>query len=181
MMKTKQSTGLFWVQNYLTWILYGVGALLFALIQAAPRFLPTIANARPAPLILLAVCVAMLEGPRVGAAVAVLAGLLWDMYSFHVFGLNAILLLSIAVAVGLLVEWFLRSNFLSAMVLCVGGVLVHTLLEWLLCYALFLHEETGSILLKVYLPNALYTILLAPFVYGLVLTTARFLRRRKNG
>ncbi len=180
-MKTKRSTGLFWVQNYLAWILYGIGALLFALIQAAPRFLPTIANARPAPLILLAVCVAMLEGPRVGAAVAVLAGLLWDMYSFHIFGLNAILLLCVAVTVGLLVEWLLRSNFLSAMVLCAGGILTHTLLEWLLCYALFLHEEAGMVLLKVYLPNALYTMLLAPFMYGLVLMTARFLRRRKNG
>lgn len=180
-MKTKRSTGLFWVRNYLSWILYGLGALLIVLLQMAPRFFPVILNARPAPLLLFVVCVAVFEGPKVGAAVGVFAGLLWDLYSFRLFGLNAFILLLISITVGLLVQWLLRANFLSGMLLCAGGVLAHTLLDWLLCYALFLHNETGVVLLHVYLPNALYTMALAPFIYWMVLVMARFLRRHRKG
>jgi len=180
-MKTKQSTGFFLGKNYLSWLLYGGIAFLLMLMQTAPRFFPVIGNARPAPLILFVVCVAILEGPRTGAVIAVIGGLLWDLYSFRLFGLNAMLLLLISVAVGLLVQWLLRANFLSGMILCVGGVLTHALFEWLLCYALFLHEETGAVLWQVYLPNALYTVLLAPFMYWCVLFIARMLRRKQRG
>ena len=179
-MKTKRSTGFFWVQHYLTWIVYGFCALLIMLMQMAPRFFPVIFDARPTPLLLFVICVAMFEGPRIGAVIGVLVGLLWDLYGFRLFGLNAMILLLLSVTVGLLVQWLLRTNFLSGMLLCAGGVLIHVLLEWSLCYALFLHKETFVVLLRVYLPNALYTVLLAPFMYWLVLFLARFLRRNRK-
>lgn len=179
-MKTKRPVGIYVGRNYLSWLLYGGSALLLLLLQTAPRLFPVIHNARPSPLVLFAVCVAIFEGPQMGAIIGVIAGLLWDMYSFRLFGLNAMLLLLICVTVGLLVQWLLRANFLSGMLLCAGGVLTHMLLEWLLCYALFLHEETGAVLWHVYLPNALYTVLLSPLMYWGVLWMARFLRRRQK-
>lgn len=180
-MKMKQSTGFFWLQNYLSWIVYGAGTLLIMMMQTAPRLFPVMGYARPAPLLLFAICVAMFEGPRIGAIIGVFAGLLWDLYAFRLFGLNALLLLAITVTVGLLVQLILRTNFLSGMLLCVSGVVIHTLLDWLICYALFMHEETWTVLYKVYLPNALYTVLLSPLIYWLVLLLARFIRHRKNG
>ena len=179
-MKTKRSMGFYVGKNYISWLLYGGLALLLMLMQTAPHFFPVIHYARPTPLVLFAVCVAFFEGPQMGAVIGVITGLLWDLYSFRLFGLNAVLLLMISVAVGLLVQWLLRANFLSGMLLCVGGVVVHTLLEWLLCYVLFLDPESGAVLGRVYLPNALYTILLAPMMYGLVFLVARFLRRRQK-
>ena len=180
MMKTKQSAGLFRLENALSWLFYGLGALILMLMQTAPRFFPVVGFARPTPLILFVICVAIFEGPFTGAAVGVWSGVLWDLYAFRVFGFNALLLLAIGVTVGLLVQWLLRANFLSGMLLCVAGVVVHMLMEWLLCYALFLHEQTWPVLWRVYLPNTLYTLLLAPPMYWLVLTIARFIRRRKN-
>ena len=179
-MKTKYTVGLFRSQNTLSWIVYGLSAFLLMLLQMAPRCFPTVMNARPEPLVLLVVCVAMFEGPYFGAGIGVLAGLLWDLYSFRVFGLHAIILLGIGVVVGLLVQLILRANFISGMLLCVGGVICHALFEWLLCYALFMHNETWVVAGKVYAPNALYTILLAPVVYLLMLLVARFLRRRSK-
>ena len=179
-MKTKRSGGFMLSRNYAYVLLYGVLALVFMLMQTAPRLFPVIGDARPAPLVLFVVCVSIFEGPQFGAVIAILSGLLWDMYSFRLFGLNAMILLVIAVTVGLLVQWLLRANFLSGMLLCGGGVLTHSLLEWLLCYALFLHEETGAVLWRVYLPNALYTVLLSPLMYWLVLFCARLLRRRSR-
>lgn len=180
-MKTKRTMGNYIGRNSLSWLLYGLISLLLLLLQTAPHLFPVIGNARPTPLVLFAVCVAFFEGPRMGAVIGVIAGLLWDLYSFRLFGLNAMILLLICVTVGLLVQWLLRTNFLSGMLMCAGGVLVHTLLEWLLCYALFLHEETGAVLWHVYLPNALYTVLLAPLMYWTVLSLARFLRKKQKG
>jgi hypothetical protein len=78
------------------------------------------------------------------------------------------------------VQWLLRANFLSAMLLCMSGVVVYSLLDWLMCYVLFLNAEAATVLLHVYLPNALYTVLLSPLAYGCVLLLARFLRQKKK-
>lgn len=178
-MKTKRTVGFYVGKNYLSWLLYGGLALAFMLMQSDPRFFPPIFFARPAPLVLFAVCAAFFEGPKIGALIGVFSGLLWDLHAFRVFGLNAMILLIISVTVGLLVQWLMRANFLSGMLLCCGGVIVQSLLEWILCYALFLDPESGVVLLHVYLPNMLYTILLSPLMYGVVFWTARFLRRRQ--
>lgn len=179
-MKTKQTAGSYMGRNYLTWLIYGVSALIILLMQNAPNFFPTIFYARPTPLVLFVVCVAMFEGPRVGAAIGVLSGLLWDLYSMRVFGFTALQMLFVSVIVALLVQWLLRTNFLSGMLLCFCGVLAQMLVEWFFRYVLFMHEETMTTLIAVYLPNALYTVLLSPIMYWFVLALARFLRRHKK-
>ena len=180
-MKSKKSSGSFRVHKYRPWILYSIAVLVITLMQMSPRCFPVIAFARPTPLVLFTVCVAMLEGPTVGSVMGLTAGLLWDLYSTHVFGYYGLVLMLIGLTVSLLVQWLLRANFLSAMLLCVGGVTVYTLLDWLICYVLFLHDETVTVLVRVYLPNALYTIALSPLMYWLVLMMARLLRRKRSG
>lgn len=179
-MKTKQSSGLLRFRNLMPWVLYGFFALLFALLQMAPNGFPTIGVARPEPLIVFVVCVAMLEGPTIGSVMGVVSGLLWGLYSPRLFGYHGLILMFIGLAVGLLVQWLLRANFYSAMLLCASAVLLYTLLDWLLCYVLFMDSEAVAVLVGVYLPNALYTTLISPFMYWLILWIARLLRRRKN-
>lgn len=179
-MKNRKSSGSFRVHKYWPWILYGVAALIIALMQMSPRCFPVIAFARPAPLILFTVCVAMLEGPALGSVMGLLAGLLWDLYSMRIFGYYGLMLMVIGLTVSLLVQWLLRANFLAAMLLSLCGVAVYTVLDWLICYVLFLHDEMITVLVHVYLPNALYTALLSPLMYGFVLALARFLRRKRG-
>ena len=179
-MKTKQRAGLFLSKTTSSWLVYGLLTLLIVLMQMAPHFFPSVWHARPVPLVLFVVCVALFEGARVGGGIGLLAGLLWDVYSFRLFGYDALILMMIGIAVGLLVQWLLRANFLSAMLLCTAGVLLQTFLEWLFCYVIFLKEESLAVLGKVYLPNALYTVMLAPLMYWCVLGIARLLRRRGN-
>ena len=180
-MKTKQRAGFFPSKTALSWMVYGLLALLIMLLQTAPNVFPTIGYARPVPLVLFVVCVALFEGARIGGIVGLVAGLLWDVYSFRLYGYDALILMAIGITVGLLVQWLLRANFLSAMLLCVGGVCAQAFFEWLFCYAFFQKEEVWTVLAKVYAPNALYTILLAPLMYWLILGVALFLRRRTNG
>jgi len=160
--------------------MYGLSAFIIMLMQNAPAFFPSIGYARPTPLVLFVVCVAMFEGPRIGAAIGVISGLLWDLYSVRVFGFTALQMLFVSVIVALLVQWLLRTNFLSGMLLCFSGVVAQMLVEWFFRYVLFMHEETWTILISVYLPNALYTVLLSPVMYWFVLALARFLRRHRK-
>lgn len=179
-MKTKQTSGFVRLRNIMPWVLYCATALVLALLQMSPNGFPPIAFARPEPLVLFVVCVAMLEGPSIGSVIGIVSGLLWNLYSPRLFGYYGLILMLIGVTVGLLVQWWLRANFASAMLLCSGAVLLYTLLDWALCYVLFMDTQAIPVLLNVYLPNALYTVLLSPLMYWLILWMARLLRRHKN-
>ena len=165
-------------KNYLIWIVYALSTLLLLLMQSAPRMFPIILNARPVPLLPYVICVAVFGGARTGAAVGLVAGLLWGVFSFRVFGFDALLLMLFGLVAGLLVEWFLRANFWTALLLCSCGVGLHLLLEWFFCYVIFGKENLLEILFKVLLPNGIYTILITPLVYGFSLLLARFTRRK---
>lgn len=167
-------------KNYLIWIVYALSTLLVLLMQSAPRLFPIVLGARPVPLLPFVICVAVFGGARTGVTVGLFAGLLWGVFSFRVFGFDALVLMLFGLAAGLLVEWFLRANFLSAMLLCSCGMFLHLLLEWLFCYVIFGKENLFEILFKVLLPNGVYTIIITPLIYGFSLLLARFARRKVN-
>ncbi len=167
-------------KNYLPWLLYGLSTLLVLLLQTAPRIFPTVSFARPFPLVAFVICTAVLGGARAGAAVGVFSGILWGVFSFRLFGFDALLLMLCGLAAGLLVEWFLRANFYTALLLSSSGVLLYVLLEWFFCYAIFRKENLSEILFKVLLPNGLYTLVTIPLTYLLCYLIARFVRRRAS-
>lgn len=179
-MGAKRINGLFRSNNNTSWLAYALVAILVLLVQTAPHFFPSIAGARPVLIVPFVVCIAVLEGARVGAAFGLICGLLWGVYSFRVFGFDALILMLIGLICGLLVEWYLRANFLSAMLLCVASMLVHSLIEWTVCYAVFVKQQMWTVLQKIYLPNVLYTALLAPAMYAIVLWLARSLRKHSR-
>ena len=165
-------------KNISSLLLYGVGALVLLLLQNAPSFFPSVWYARPVPLVAYVVCVAVLEGAKAGAIIGAISGTLWGLYTFRVFGFDALLLMAIGLVVGLLVEWLLRANFLSAMLLCAASVLAQALIEWFCNYIIFYKQTAFAVLLRVYMPNCLYTILLSPLIYWIVLRLAHLLRRK---
>ncbi len=179
-MRRKRVGGLFRHRNYSSLLLYSAGAFLLLLLQAAPNVFPTVWHARPAPLLLYVVCVGVFEGAKAGALIGTLSGLLWGLFSFRLFGFDALLMLAIGLAAGLLVEWLLRANFLTAALLCGSAVLLQALLDWFFTYVIFDREDLFAILLQAYLPNGVYTILLMPPVYLAVLGMARLIRRGKG-
>ena len=169
---------LFRQQGSYSLLIYGLCGLLVVLMQNAPHLFPVILHVRPTPLVPFVVCVAVLEGAKIGAVTGTITGLLWGLYSFRLFGMDALLLLGIGLVAGLLVEWLLRANFLSALLLCAGGIFAQAVLEWLLCYVMLGKPRAMTVLLRVYLPGGVYTFLLAPLMYGAVLYLAHRIRRR---
>lgn len=161
---------------YLRWVAYGLVLLALSLLQAAPCFFPRIGGAQPTPLIPAVVCVAMFEGPFVGAAAGVGSGLLWALYADRLFGFDALLLLVVGCACGVLVQLLLRNNWLAALLLNGAVIILYTLIDWLSRFVLFWQEGMGYALLHILLPNALYTWILSPLMYVLFLVIARSLR-----
>ncbi len=161
---------------YLRWVAYGLVLIALSLLQAAPRLFPAIGGARPIPLITAVVCIAMFEGPFVGAAAGVGSGLLWALYADRLLGFDALLLLAVGCACGVLVQLLLRNNWLTALLLNGAVLLVYTLIDWLVRFVLFWQEGAGAVLFGMLLPNALYTWVLSPLMYWLFYTIARGLR-----
>ena len=161
---------------YLRWVAYGMILVAVSLVQAAPRLLPVIGGAHPHPLMIAVVCIAMFEGPLVGAAVGVGSGLLWALYADRLFGLDALLLLVVGCFCGLLVQVWLRNNWMTALLLNGAVVLAYTLVDWLLRYVLFAESQAFFALWHILLPNALYTFALSPIMYWLSYRIARNLR-----
>lgn len=161
---------------YLRWIAYGMILVAVSLIQAAPRLFPAIGGAHPYPLICAVVCIAMFEGPLVGASVGIGGGILWALYADRLFGLDALLLLVVGCICGLLVQVLLRNNWLTALLLNGAVVLAYTLMDWLLRYVLFAESQAFFALWHILLPNAVYTFALSPVMYWLAYRVARNLR-----
>ena len=184
-MKTRVGKGpvsnLFAQKRVIVWLVYALSTLLLLVVQTAPRFFPAIGGARPMPLLTFVICVAVLGGARTGVTVGVIAGVLWGVFSSRLFGFDALLLMLLGLAAGLLVEWLLRANFYTALLLCAGGILLYVLFDWLFFYVIFQRAQPFAILFKVLLPSGLYTVLLTPIVYAFSLLIARFVRRKENG
>ena len=169
--------GLIRRRTLITWLVYGAAEIVLLLLQTAPRAFPAVFGARPLPLLVLVACIATFEGGKGGAVAGFFAGLLWDILSLRLFGFDALVLMLTGLCCGLLVEWLLRANFSTAMLLCAGTVLLWTMLDWLFFFVLADTERPLSVLLRVLLTDALYTMLLAPLLFWPVLWLAHFVRR----
>lgn len=165
--------------RYLKWTAYGLFLLLMCLLQAAPYLIPEIFGARPLLVVPTVVFIAMFTGPIGGAAAGIAGGLLWDLYSDRLLGFNAIVLLIICCACGLLVRLLIRNNLLSALLLGGGRSAVPGPDGLVFQLRPAEGSEPWYMLLHLTLPNALYTLILSPLLYGLTRLIAHILRKRE--
>lgn len=164
--------------RYLKWTAYGLMILLACILQSTPHLF-TILGARPLLIVPVVISIAMFTGPVGGAAAGIAGGLLWDLYADRLLGFNALLLLILGCACGLLVHVLIRNNLLSAMLLIGGALLVQCLADWFFNHVLLGLDHPFYLLLHQVLPNMAYTLIVAPLLYGLTLLIARLLRRRE--
>jgi len=164
-------------RRYWMWAAYGLLMVMMVIIQSLPHGIPAIGGVRPVLVVPLVVCIAMYEGPIDGAAAGIASGLLWDMFSDRLLGFNALLLLIVGCACGLLVRLLIRNNLLSAFLLVAGGLLVTGFSDWFFNHVMALQKEAGLALVQYTLPRMGYSLLMTPFLYGLVTLAARTVRR----
>ncbi|MDD3692810.1 MAG: rod shape-determining protein MreD [Oscillospiraceae bacterium] len=165
--------------RYLKWTAYGLVILLTIILQSLPRFLPQLLSAKPLLIIPVVVCIAMFEGPVDGAAAGVCGGILWDLFSDRLLGFNALILLILCCACGLMSQLLIRNNLLSTLMMTAATLFVQGILSWFFYDLLLDFENSLTALLYFTLPGIFYTLILTPPIYLAVYAVARILRNRE--
>lgn len=136
-----------------------------AILQNTPHLFPTIFGVRAFLLIPIVVCIAMFERDLVATLMGIFAGALWDVTMAVGDGYNALFMMIIATAVGLLINYLMRNNLSTALLLCGISILLYVILYWFF-FVICRGIEGGAILLLTYyLPSALYTFIFVPIIY----------------
>ena len=170
--------------TYSVRLFYVVLLLCSSLIQNTAHLFPTIFGAHAFLLIPAVVCISMFERDMTATVMGVLAGAFWDIYSAWGDGFHAILMMLSSTVVCLLLNYVMRNNLVTALILGAGTVFLYLTFMWLFfCLARGV-DGTGLAYLTYYLPSALYTFLFTPVYYivvraVLVRLRDRFPRRSK--
>ena len=148
----------------LKWTLYVVLFLIFYVLQTSVQAF-AIFSIKPLLLVPAAVCLAIQEGEFAGGIMGALAGLLCDIGSGELFGFNAIILLICCVVSGLIVEYLMKPNLFTAMVLGAATLLIRGILDYLFFYVMWNYEGSSYMLVRYILPTALYSLIVLPLFY----------------
>lgn len=144
-----------------------------AILQNTPHLLPRIGTAGAAPVLVLTICAAMFDGELPAAFLGLAGGLLWDANAMRGEGYHSIFLFLLCFAVSFLMRHYMRSNFLSALVLCFAGTVLHDVFYWLFFFVFTGVEGAGSLFVTHILPGIVYTAAFTPIFYFFV----RFITR----
>ena len=152
---------------------------LYALLATAALLAQTTLPApgpwyvKPLPLIPMAAMIAFFEGPRMGGAFGFACGALCDWLSAHTVTYYAAALMLFGAALGVLIEYSMRRNILSAMFVSIVTV-VPVQAVFAAMFILLPGRAGFTDVIAVTLPEILYTLALTPLLYF----PAKFIRRR---
>lgn len=148
--------------------------ILFAhILQNSKGVFPSVFGVHANFLIPLCVCIGMFEREVVGAMLGLFAGVLWDTVSGLGDGYNALFLMIIGAVCGLLISVLMRNNLMTALLLSATACILYSIL-----YSVFFLlaegvDSVGYLLIRYYLPNALYSFIFTPVWYLLVRSVMR--------
>ncbi|HPZ00519.1 MAG TPA: rod shape-determining protein MreD [Clostridiales bacterium] len=152
--------------------------LLCSLLQNTAHLFPTVFGAHAWLLIPLIICISMFDHNVVATVMAVLAGALWDVYSAWGDGFHALMLFLISTAVALLLNYVMRNNLVTCLLLGAIAVVLYGLCHWLIFVVFRGTGEVFRILVTFYLPTMLYTYVFTPLFYILIRATLVSIRNR---
>jgi len=152
--------------------------LVAHLLQNTPHMFPTFFGVHAFLLLPLAICIAMVEKTLAGTVLGIFAGVLWDTASAHVDGFYALFFMVVCTLVCILMNYLMRNNLVTALLLCGGSILLFCLVHWLVFVVAGGVEGAARMLLTFYLPSALYTFIFAPIDYFVIRAFLKKLRAK---
>lgn len=164
--------------NLLVYTFYVLMILLVSLLQNTPYLFPDFSGARAWLLIPLVVCISMFERDLKATAIGVFAGALWDVYSAWGDGFHTIMMFFISTTIFLLLDYLMRNNLVTSLLLGAVSIVVYCLLHWFIFVVCRRLGDAGHLLLTYYLPTMLYTFAFTPVFYIIVRTCLVSIRNR---
>ncbi len=145
-------------------ILSLMGILLICLILQVSDIL-VIKGIKPDLLLILSVCFSLNQGAQKGAIFGFIAGLLEDIFSAAMMGMNALTKTLIAFFVGWYSPNFFKENLIVSVVIVFIASIFHNLAIFILSnlWGLLGNPDWGR-LIDVFLFTSLYNIALTPFI-----------------
>lgn len=125
-------------------------------------------GAAPDLILILVVCFAFLEGTYGGMLAALIGGLLADIFSAHVLGVQLLSKLLLAYLIGLTEEKIFKENPMVSVV----GIIFATFIDYFL--TCFLYQSFGIIKInfldmqRIFLGELIYNVVLIPVIYVLL-------------
>lgn len=153
--------------------LFALIILLAHILQNSRGVFPSIFGIHANLLLPLTVCIGMFEREVAGAFLGLFAGVLWDTVSGLGDGYNALFLMLASALCGLLITLVMRNNLMTALLLSAGTCLVYAILYVVFFVLAEGVDSSGYLLLRYYLPNALYSFIFTPIWYLLVRSVMR--------
>ena len=144
------------------------GLVLVALLQNINGLLPSFFGLRAMPLIPAVVCIAMFEREMSGMFFGVFAGLLWDSTAVRGDHFHAVLVTVIAFTCGALITHLMRNNFITAVLLSGGSILLYNIACIVRDLVIGKHLDAGYTVLTFYIPSGIYSLLFVAPLYFLV-------------
>lgn len=152
-------------QRTLKVVIYLVLTALAALIQNTAGLTLEIGGARC--FLLLPVCMILGAGEdeRFAAVIALVGGMLWDLSTAVHLGFNAIYMCIMCFFGAALITYIIRNTFITNFIFSTIFIIIYCILYWL--FFIIIKDVRGAelSLFTFYLPSALYTIVLTPFIY----------------
>lgn len=139
--------------------------LIAWLLQSSFLELIAVAGVKPDLVMLIIVLYGFLLGPKEGAFLGYAGGLVEDFIFGQYIGLSALSNMVAGYLAGVAGERLYRENILVASMVTFFATLAGFLVNYLLLYYLGLHVSSLA-LVRVVLPAAVYTSILAPFLFG---------------
>lgn len=149
----------------LKWVAYALELVIVYILQNTPGLIPEFLGVQPVLLVIFAVSIAMFEGEGPGLWFGLAAGALMDITAPTVFGFNALMLMLICYACGMLVVYLMRNNLVSSLCLGAGAVLIMGLITWFIQYVILGNSGVWFYIYGVLLPRLIYTTALMPLAF----------------
>ncbi|MBR2176420.1 MAG: rod shape-determining protein MreD [Clostridia bacterium] len=153
--------------NIVRYTAFSLEILICSVIQSVPGLSPEVFGGRPVLLLPLAVSIAIFEGEVPAIVFGVISGLLADAGYSGPMGYYSIMLAVLCFIVSVLMENYIKTNLLTAMLIGTISIPVIIFVQFLLFYVSMGYGDVWVYFAAHYISRIIYTWAFVPVFYGI--------------
>ena len=153
--------------NFVKYTAFSLEILICCILQSNSSLTLEVFGGRPVLMIPIALTIAIFEGEVPAIVFGIICGLLADTGYNGPMGFYAIMLMILCYTVSILMENYIRTNLLTALLAGAVSIPVILTLQFILFYVLMGYGDVLEFFLAHYVSRILYTFALVPVFYGI--------------
>lgn len=154
--------------NYWKFLEYVILTLVCFLLQSVPAFGVRFMECAPSLLLVLTIGIAFFESPSFAAWFGLVAGLLSELTTTSIVGLDGMIFMFLGYFTAVALELVLQRQVIVYLSICLGGVVLQQILRYFYHLLIWDRVPFGIALVNTILPIVLFTGLCAFPIYGIM-------------